>query len=171
MKKILLPILIIVSLHCYSQDTIYWSPCYQLKFEDFKGTSDTTKIDLANSYIQVDYTYNVANNQLQFTVNCYFFKNLSWTKYRMAALMEHEQTHFNIAKLFALKLEQRFKAYKITNTVNADLKEIYKIIVAERLTMDNLFDEIEKENSKTDIPQKKFEADIRKQLPACKKNG
>jgi hypothetical protein len=168
MKQILLLILIIVSFRCYSQDTIYWSPCYQLKYEDFQGTPDTTKIDLANSYIQIDYTYNVVNNQLQFKVNCFFLKKISWTKYNMATLMEHEQGHFDIGKLFALKLEQRFKAYKITNTVQQDLKAIYDTTIKELYAMADLFDAKIK-GAKNDTPQKEFMAAIKKQIPGCKK--
>src|ERR1700682_4096374 len=81
----------------FAQDTIHWSPCYQLKYEDFQGRPDTTKVDLANSYIRINYTYDIINGQLQFKVNCFFLKKISWTKYNIAVLMEHEQTHFNIA--------------------------------------------------------------------------
>jgi hypothetical protein len=154
-----------------SQDTIYWSPCYKLKFEDFKGKTDTTKIDLANSRIGINYTYNVINGKLQFKVTCYFLKSISWSKYNMTALMQHEQCHFDIAKLFALKLEQKFRAYKLTTNVYYDLKSVYNTIAAERLVMDNLYDKIEKENPNTDVTQKKFERNIRKQLVICKKKG
>lgn len=170
-KLFLFLLLTSISSRSFSQDTIHWSPCYKLKFEDFNGIPDTSKIDWANSRIGIDYTYNVVNGQLQFKVNCYFLKRISWAKYNMAVLMEHEQCHFDIAKLFALKLEQRFKEYRLTNTSNVyrDLKTIYDTIVKERAAMDNLFDKIEKENPNTDVPQKKFEADIRRQLLPCKK--
>jgi predicted secreted Zn-dependent protease len=85
--------------------------------------------------------------------------------------MQHEQCHFDIAKLFALKLEQKFRAYKLTTNVYYDLKSVYNTIVAERLVMDKLYDKIEKENPNTDVTQKKFERDIRKQLVNCKKKG
>jgi Bacterial protein of unknown function (DUF922) len=171
MKILLFTILLLISLQSFAQtsDTIYWTPCYKLKLEDFKGKPDTTKIDLANSYIQIDYTYNVVNGKLLFNVNCYFLKNLSWSKYDMAVLNEHEQCHFDIAKLFALKLEQRFTAYKLSTNVRYDLQVIYKTIVAERLLKDNTYDKIEKENPNTATTQNKFEKAIREQLPFCKK--
>lgn len=168
MKKMILFLLFFTAVVCYSQDTIYWSPCYQLKIEDFNGTPDTTKSDLANSYIQIDYTYSVVNNQVNFKINCYFLKNLSWTKYNMAAIMEHEQCHFDIAELFALKLEQRFKAYKTTNRVQQDLAAIYNMTIRELYAMGDLLDAKIK-GAKNDAPQKEFMAPIKKQIPGCKK--
>ena len=150
-----------------SSDTIYWSPCYQLKFEDFQGKPDSTKIDLANSYIRINYTYDVINGQLQFKINCFFLKKISWTKYDMPTLMEHEQGHFDIAKLFALKLEQRFKSYKITYTVQQDLKAIYDITIKELYAMADLFDAKIK-GAKSDAPQKEFMTSVKKQIPICK---
>lgn len=166
MKKVSLLLLIVVPFFVYSQDTIHWTPCYQLKYEDFQGKPDTAKIDLANSYIQIDYSYKIINGQLQYKVNCYFFKKLSWSKFNMATLTEHEQIHFNIAELFALKLEQKFEVYEITTNVDYDLRAIYDKIVEERLQTDNLFDAKIK-NATNDIPQKIFMADIAKQIPSC----
>lgn len=171
MKKITLILFILFFLLIQnkglSQDTIYWSPCYRLKYEDFKGKPDITKIDLANSYIRISYTYDTLNCKLQFKIKCYFLKNISWAKYNMDALMDHEQCHFDIAKLFAIKLEQRFSNYKITKTIQQDLAAIYDATIKEEYAKSDLFDKIEKENPNTDVPQKKFQMNIRSQLPVC----
>jgi hypothetical protein len=168
MERFLYFVLLFTTVNCYSQDTIYWSPCAQLKFEDFQGTLDTTKIDLANSYIRINYTYEVVNDQLQFNVNCFFLKKPSWTKYNMPALTEHEQYHFDIAKPFALKLKQRFKSYQVTNRVQQDLASLYDLTIRELYAMADLLDERTK-GAKNDIPEKVFMAPIKKQLPGCKK--
>ena len=83
--------------------------------------------------------------------------------------MEHEQGHFDIAKLFALKLEQRFRDYQVASRANTDLQAIYKNIVADRLATDNLFD-AKIRGAKNDGPQKAFIDSIRKQIPHCIKN-
>jgi hypothetical protein len=172
MKQIILFILVTCALQSNAQtsDTIYWSPCYKLKFEDFKGTPDTTKIDLANSRIGIWYTYKIINGKPEFNVICYFLKGISWTKYNMPTIFEHEQIHFDIAKLFAQKLEQKLREYKLTPNIAYDTRKIYDSIVAERLLMDNLLDAKIK-GAINDTPQKKFMISVRKQLPICKKKG
>lgn len=83
--------------------------------------------------------------------------------------MEHEQGHFDIAELFTLKLEQRFKTYKITNSVQQDLATLYDMTVKELYAMADLFDAAIK-GAKNDTPQKDFISSIKKQIPVCKKN-
>ena len=170
MKVILFFIFVIngMQLSAQTSDTINWSPCYQLQFGDFQGAPDSTKIDLANSRILITYSYRIVNDQLKFNVNCFFLKKVSWTKFDMPTLMEHEQGHFDIAKLFALKLEQRFREYKVTNTVQRDLSTIYDLIMRDLYAMADLFDARIK-GAKDDIPQKEFIAGIKRQIPTCKK--
>jgi|GEM_PF-1884890 len=169
-KSLAVFILAIFVFKCNGQtlDTIRWSPCYQLKYEDFQNQPDSNSLDLANSYIQISFTYQIVNNKLHYKVSCYFYKYLSWIKYNMPTLLSHEQGHFDIAKLFALKLEQKFKEYRLATNVNDDLHSIYVSIVAERLAMDKLFDEKIK-GARNEIPQKEFIANIRKQIPCCDK--
>lgn len=172
MKSLLAVFLVTIgltsSIQGFTQDTIYWSPCYQLKYEDFKGRPDSTNPQLANSYIRLNYTYDIQAGQLRFKVSCFFLKNISWTKYDLPTLMEHEQGHFDIAELFALKLEQRFTAYKITNNVQQDLSAIYERTLRELYAMSDQYDARIK-GAMNDTPQKEFIASVRKQIPICKK--
>ena len=168
-NKIILIFFTIIALQVKAQnsDTIYWSSSHKLKFDDFQGASDTTKIDLANSHIGIWYIYNVVNNKLQFKVSCFFLKKKSWIKYDMNTIVEHEQIHFDIAKLFALKLEKKLQQCEITPSLDIDLKIIYNNIVTERLAMDNLFDATIK-GAKDDSCQKKFMLTVKKEINAYK---
>lgn len=142
------------------KDTLNWTPNYCLKVDDFKGKPDTTKIDVANSYINITYDYQILNNKLDFKVYCFFYKNLSWIKYDMETILKHEQGHFDIAKLFALTLEEKFKNYTLNVfSVKKDLQEIYDATVRERTSVDNEFDNAIK-NANDEIPQDKFIKDI-----------
>jgi predicted secreted Zn-dependent protease len=83
----------------------------------------------------------------------------------MPVVIEHEQGHFDISKLFALKLEEKFKAYRLNiSTVEFDVQKFYDQIIEERTKMNDLYDKIEAENPMTDIPQKQFIENIKKQI-------
>jgi hypothetical protein len=171
--KLLIIVLLFVGISnkSFSQDTIHWRPDYKLKWEDFQGKPDTTVIALAVCASEITYQYKIVDGKLTYTIDCFFDKKKSWIKYNMAAITDHEQGHFDISKLFALKLEKRFRDYKITNvySVYQDLQNMYNSIIQERTQMHNRYDKVESENPMTDIPQKNFVEDIRKQIATLQK--
>jgi hypothetical protein len=149
-----------------AQDTIHWRPDYKLKWEDFQGKPDSSVIALAVCASEITYTYRITEGKLTYQITCFFDKKRSWIKYDMDAITDHEQGHFDISKLFSLKLEEKFKSYKLINpsTVYDDLQRIYNQIIYDRTKMHELYDKIESSNPMTDIPQKKFILDIRTQI-------
>ena len=153
-----------------AQDTIHWRSNYKLKWEDFQGKPDTTTIDLAVCASEITYQYKVVTGKLTFSIDCFFDKKRSWIKHNMQVILDHEQGHFDISKLFSLKLRERFKAYKLnTATVEQDLIKLYNQTIQERTIMHKEYDKIESENPMTDVPQKKFEEKIRRQITFLKK--
>jgi len=161
---------IVICNNAYAQDTINWSPKYKLKYEDFKGKPDTTVIALAVCASEITYHYKIKEGKLTYTTECFFDKKKSWIKYNMPAILDHEQGHFDISKLFALKLEQKFKAYKIINpnSIYTDLQNLYNAIIRERTIMHNKYDQ-ETKSTTSDKLQKQFIANIRKQIIALQK--
>lgn len=153
-----------------AQDTINWRKDYKLKWEDFKGKPDSTTIDLAVCVSEITYQYKVVNGKLTFSIDCFFDKKRSWIKHNMQAILDHEQGHFDISKLFSLKLRERFEAYKLnTATVEQDLIKLYNQTIQERTKMHKEYDKIESQNPMTDVPQKKFVEKIRWQITFLKK--
>ncbi|MBL7763089.1 MAG: hypothetical protein JNL23_06645 [Chitinophagaceae bacterium] len=148
-----------------AQDTINWRPDYKLKWEDFQGKPDTTVIALAVCASEVTYQYKIVDGKLTYTINCFFDKKRSWIKYNMTVITEHEQGHFDISKLFSLKLEEKFKNYKISNpaSVYGDLQRIYSSILYVRTQMHNKYD-TETQSTVSDELQKKFIKKIRDQI-------
>lgn len=125
-----------------AQDTIYWSPHYKLKWEDFKGRPDSTSKyrAIGNSGIR----YRLSSNEDSFTtkVLCYFIKSKSWTtNTNSSTLLLHEQGHFDIAELFARKLRKAFADYQFNyQTFKKDIDQLFELINQERDKMDILYD-------------------------------
>ncbi len=167
-------VLIFLSLFSFSQthnsDTIHWTNNYHLQYNDFKGIPDSTSKDLANSYIKISYDYKVFNGKVAYTTSCYFLKNLSWTKYDMQALLDHEQTHFNISKLYSLKLFDTLQTYATASPdLENKLQKVYANIVLQMYREAANFDQLEKLNSMTDNPQKEYDENIKKQISILEK--
>lgn len=153
-----------------AQDTIHWRPDYKLKWEDFKATPDTSVIAVAVCASEITYQYKIVEGKLTYTIDCFFDKKRSWIKHDLTAITDHEQGHFDISKLFALKLEEKFRNYKIGNVsvVYKDLQRIYNSIISERTAMHNRYD-TETQSTISDELQRQFIIDIRKQIIALQK--
>lgn len=160
----------VISYTAKAQDTINWRSDYKLKWQDFQGQPDTTVRALAVCASEISYQYKVVNNKLVFSIDCFFDKKKSWIKYNLKTILNHEQGHFDISKLFALKLEQKFKSYKLNiSTVQQDLLLLYNQTIEDRTYMHNRYDE-ETKSTLNDSLQKKFIQDIRKQIVDINKN-
>jgi len=147
-----------------AQDTIHWKSNYKLQWKDFQGKPDTTVIDLAVCASEITYQYKVVNGKLTFSIDCFFDKKRSWIKHNMNAILDHEQGHFDISKLFSLKLKERFQAYKLnTATVEQDLIRLYNQTIQERTKMHERYDK-ETASTSSDKLQKQFITIIRKQI-------
>jgi hypothetical protein len=151
--------------HVNAQDTIHWRPEYKLKWEDFQASPDTTAIALAVCASEITYTYKIVDGKLTYTIDCFFDKKKSWIKYNLIAITDHEQGHFDISKLFALKLAEKFKSYNVTNAhlVYQDLRNIYNSIIQERTVMHSKYDQ-ETKSTTSDELQKQFISNIRRQI-------
>src|SRR6187431_1107599 len=85
-------------------DTIYWSPCYKLKWDDFKGKPDTPSKYGAVSNPVVKYYLSANEDSFTIRVICFFIKSKSWSIFKNSdTLLIHEQGHFDISELFARK--------------------------------------------------------------------
>ncbi len=173
--------ILIISFYCFfvsfqtiaqvqsNQDTIYWSPCYKLKWEDFKVTLDSSSEFDAISSITIDYdiTQQALGKISGLKIFCFFNKAKSQTKSNDSALLIHEQIHFNIAELFTRKLRKEFEEnFKNKNTLS--LKEAESIYLEIKKGYDEMNIQYDKETdySKNTIAQKKWNQKIAKELSA-----
>jgi transcriptional regulator with XRE-family HTH domain len=103
-------------------DTIYWSPCYKLKFEDFKLSLDSSSDFDAISNITIDYdiTQQAGGKITAIKVFCFFNKSKSKTKGLDSSLLIHEQTHFDIAELYSRKLKKIFSQYLLKKNLSLE---------------------------------------------------
>lgn len=147
-----------------SKDTINWRADYKLQWKDFQGTPDSSVIALAVCASEIIYQYRIVDGKLTFKIDCYFDKKRSWIKHNMKAILDHEQGHFDISKLFALKLEEKFLAYKLkVASVNIDLAKVYNQIVQERTAMHDRYDS-ETKSTVSDKLQMAFLKKIRQEI-------
>lgn len=124
-----------------SQDTIHWSPCYKLKWEDFKGKADSSSKYGAISFCTIKYSVSHNSNSYFYKVSCFFNKKISWVRIHSDIGLIHEQGHFNIAELYARKLRKAFKEYKFNSTtIMEDFKLLFNNNNKERAKYDALYD-------------------------------
>lgn len=133
-----------------AQNTIEWSKDRPLSWADFKATPNTEiyafalttyDIEIQPSDISVDEDNNIQNYEdLKVVAN--FYTNLSWVFKESDDLLSHEQLHFDIAALYALKMQIEFEKLKKQKVKNFDsYSEIYSSLWAECRKIQNVYDE------------------------------
>ena len=136
---LLLPIL--VPAQGSNEELIHWSVDRKLTWADYKGRAKTDS-DVAAStatYLGIEYSFN--NKGFGYKITCSFSKNKSWGLHKTDYILAHEQGHFDIAEIFARKLNKQMNAYRFDkDNFKEDLKKIYTSITTEKETMQNEYD-------------------------------
>lgn len=136
-----LAIFLLILNKSFSQDTLYWKAAYKLKWSDFKAKVDTTKKHGAISNTGIYFKASYTNGQLTYKVYGYFNRKRSWVRIHSQAGLQHEQGHFDIAEIYARKLKEALKNFKINpSTVNKDLQALYDKISNEKSKRNSLYD-------------------------------
>jgi hypothetical protein len=123
------------------QDTIRWSAGYKLTFSDFReikqhytGTTfDTTKFAVsAYSAVCISFVPRVEGKQLLFDAFALFVRSKSWMLHRHEAVLQHEQGHFDIAAIYARKLQQALQRFQdpALPGVKDSIYKVYNEIIA-----------------------------------------
>jgi len=126
----------------YSQDTIDWRPSYKLKWNDFEASPNANSKYGASSACSISYAFSYKNDSLNFKVDAFFTRSLSWSKFKDdVALLKHEQGHFDISELYARKLRMALTTYTVnTSTINEDVRTIFDKLWFEKKACDSLYD-------------------------------
>lgn len=155
MRNLLIATLCVTCLQVYSQNElnsttiIPWSNNLNLEWSDFKAKPNlnvyafaqtTYKIEIFPLEVQVDENNNIQNYQ-SLHVIAQFYKDQSWVYKESDFLLKHEQLHFDIAGLFALKINEEFKTLINKNEANFDAYfTIYKRLWKDCLDMQKQYD-------------------------------
>ena len=128
------------------EEGVLWSADKRLTWADFKGKIPPAAVPAATtaSGISYSYTANLIHHEvsLDFEVNAYFYPNESWYKPDICddVTLSHEQLHFDIAELFARKMRDKLKRTSFSDNVKAEIRKIYKEILAELQEFQELYD-------------------------------
>ena len=146
MMQQLLPLFILsLSLTSFGQsadeELISWNPNQKLAWADYKGNAkpDTDAAASTATYLGIEYNFN--SKGFSYKITCSFSKTRSWGLHKTDYILAHEQGHFDIAEIFARKLNMQMSEYKFNkNSFKEDLKKIYLTITAEKEEMQNEYD-------------------------------
>ena len=138
MSKYICNIFIIISFLFFldsktiAQQILWRSDCH-LSSDDFNGKKPRKSRWDAVTVTQLHYTLRAdCKDSIAVKVTCMFDTKKSWKKYKKLNpyLLKHEQTHFDIAELYARKLRQDLKKYLLTkdNHFNPEWKLQYILL-------------------------------------------
>lgn len=123
------------------EEVIRWHPQQRLTWADYKGKVKTDSDAAASTATYLGLEYNFGRNGFDYTITCSFSKTRSWGLHKTDYILAHEQGHFDIAEIFARKLNQQLKAYRFDrNNFKEDLKKIYVDLTTEKDALQNQYD-------------------------------
>ncbi len=112
---------------------IYWSAERKLSWGDFKARPDrnSTNAAMTATDIRFDFTYNTRDG-FKFHITCRFDKNSSWGRVKTDYILSHEQGHFDIAEIYARKLNKALNAFiPGKGDPTPDVNKIYENVMRE----------------------------------------
>ena len=148
-----------------ANDLIEWNESRKLSWSDFTGQPDASSPNaaLTSSSINVEFGYD--RTTLTYSIKCRFNKMRSWGKIKTDYILAHEQGHFDIAEIFARKLNKALKAYKFnSSTVGKDVNAIYDGVIKEQQAYDH-----ETDHSRNPVKQQEWVRKIAEELKTFEK--
>ena len=124
-----------------NEELVSWSSNKKLKWGDYKAAPDPSSDAAASTTTYLSIEYNIRDNAFGFKIQSRFSKTRSWGLHKTDYILSHEQGHFDIAEIFARKLNMKMKAYRFDRrSYQKDLKKIYDDILEEKTEMQNDYD-------------------------------
>jgi Bacterial protein of unknown function (DUF922) len=153
LKKYLLLFTLVPAI-CFAQEKdeelIDWKASRQLTWNDYKGRPDPGSDAAASTTTYLGIEYKMDEKGFTYKIQCRFSITSSWGKSKTDFILKHEQGHFDIAEIFARKLNKKMGEYQFNKTTyKNDLKTIYDGITTEKEMFQDLYD------SETDHSRKK----------------
>ena len=145
MKKILAFPVLILPLLVLSQledDHIKWQEDRKLTWDDFKAAPLKIGNTAAMTTTHLGFSYNITNGKITYRIECRFEKKKSWGLVKNEWVLKHEQGHFDVAEIFARRLNKSISEYQFNkNSFQKDLDAIYKSVVAEKEKYQQQYDD------------------------------
>jgi hypothetical protein len=127
MSKAVFSLLLLCITVIQSNNQIPWSASRKLTWSDFKGNPDphSSNAALTSSNINIEFGYD--EKGFQYSIKCRFDKDRSWVRIKNNDVLVHEQGHFDIAEVYARKLNKLMKAYQFNaKTASSDVNQLYE---------------------------------------------
>jgi len=112
---------------------IDWSADRRLTWDDFKARPDPNSPNaaLTGTNIKFDFSYS-STEGFKYHITCQFDKNSSWGRIKTDYILSHEQGHFDIAEIYARRLNKALKEYKHdVSKANKEINKIYEKVMHE----------------------------------------
>ena len=118
-----------------------WSASRKLTWNDYKASPDPRSDAAASTTSYLAIEYNITTNSFGYKIQSRFSKTRSWGLHKTAYILSHEQGHFDIAEVFARKLNMKMSEYRFNKkTYQKDLNKIYHDILDEKEKVQNDYD-------------------------------
>jgi hypothetical protein len=123
------------------EELVDWNPSRRLTWADYKANPDPASDAAASTTTYLGIEYSISNNSFGFKIQCRFSKDRSWGLHKTDYILSHEQGHFDIAEIFARKLNKAMGEYSFNKkSYQKDLKKIYQDIMEEKEKMQDDYD-------------------------------
>lgn len=146
MKGLMIFVLVLLSIAAMGQgrneELIGWNAGQKLTWADYKGKPKENSDAAASTATYLGFEFNVGKEGFDYKITCTFSKTKSWGLHKTDYILTHEQGHFDIAEIYARKLNKLMREYRFDkNTFKEDLKTIYQSIALEKDAFQNQYDE------------------------------
>jgi predicted secreted Zn-dependent protease len=144
LKFFFLSLLIIPSIlfaQSKDEELLDWSTSRKLVWKDYKARPDPANDDAASTTTYLGIEYNITSSSFDYKIQSRFSKTRSWGRYKDDYVLSHEQGHFDLAEVFARKLNKQMSEYVFNKkTYQRDLSKIYQNILDEKEKIQNDYD-------------------------------
>jgi hypothetical protein len=124
-----------------NEELLKWDEVKKLTWADYKSKPNPESDAAASTTTYLSVDYNITSTHFGFKVQSYFSKTRSWGLHKTDYILSHEQGHFDIAEVFARKLQKKLGEYKLNKkTYQNDLKKIYDGVTKEKSDAQNDYD-------------------------------
>ena len=123
------------------EELLDWSASRKLSWADYKANPKPESDAAASTTTYLGIDYNISSTSFSYRIQSRFSKTRSWGLHKTDYILSHEQGHFDIAEIFARKLNKKMSEYSFNKrTYQQDLNKIYHDILDEKEKMQNDYD-------------------------------